>query len=145
MRIRDVLRTKGSAVVTVRPDISIQEAMRSLVQHGIGALVVFDDGIRGILTERDLLRWGGADIHRLLDACVSDVMTTSVITAIPEDEIEQVMDIMVERRIRHLPILEDGLLAGLISIGDVVNAMRHDAEVENRFLHAYIQGNHYQQ
>lgn len=142
MRIRDVLRTKGSTVVTVRPDVSVQEAMRSLVLHRIGALVVFDDELRGIITERDLLRWGGEDIRRLLDARVSDLMTVDVITAVADDDIDQVMDIMVERRIRHLPILEEGALAGLISIGDVVNALRQDAEVENQYLHAYIQGNH---
>ena len=140
MKIRDVLRTKGPAVITVAPDVPTQEAMRVLVKNRIGALVVHDGKLRGIITERDLLRWGAEDIHRLLNSRVRDLMTVEVITASPEAEIEDVMDTMVERRIRHLPIMENGALAGIISIGDVVNALRQSVEVENRYLHAYIEG-----
>lgn len=140
MRIRDVLRAKGPEVVTVTPEVPIQDAMRVLVKNGIGALVVFDGQLRGIITERDLLRRGSEDIHRLLTSTVQDLMTAEVITAAPDDEIDQVMDIMTERRIRHLPVLENGSLCGIISIGDVVNTMRQSVEVENRHLHAYIQG-----
>ena len=140
MKIRDVLRTKGPAVITIAPDVPVQEAMRVLVRNRIGALVVHDGKLRGIITERDLLRWGGEDIHRLITSRVRDLMTVEVITASPEAEIEEVMDTMVERRIRHLPIMEHGSLAGIISIGDVVNALRQSVEVENRYLHAYIEG-----
>jgi CBS domain-containing protein len=140
MKIRDLLRAKGSVVITVAPDVPIQEAMRVLVQHRIGALVVADGKLRGIITERDLLRWGADDIQRLASSRVRDLMTVEVITAAPEAEIEEVMDIMVESRIRHLPIMENGTLAGIISIGDVVNALRQSVEVENRYLHAYIEG-----
>ena len=140
MKIRDVLRTKGPAVITVAPDVPTQEAMRVLVKNRIGALVVHDGKLRGIITERDLLRWGAEDIHRLLNSRVRDLMTVEVITASPDAEIEDVMDTMVERRIRHLPIMENGALAGIISIGDVVNALRQSVEVENRYLHAYIEG-----
>ena len=140
MKIRDVLRTKGPAVITIAPDVPVQEAMRVLVRNRIGALVVHDGKLRGIITERDLLRWGGEDIHRLITSRVRDLMTVEVITASPEAEIEEVMDTMVERRIRHLPIMENGVLCGIISIGDVVNALRQSVEVENRYLHAYIEG-----
>jgi CBS domain-containing protein len=140
MKIRDVLRTKGPAVITIAPDVPVQEAMRVLVRNRIGALVVHDGKLRGIITERDLLRWGGEDIHRLITSRVRDLMTVEVITASPEAEIEEVMDTMVERRIRHLPIMENGALCGIISIGDVVNALRQSVEVENRYLHAYIEG-----
>lgn len=140
MKIRDVLRTKGPAVITIAPDVPIQEAMRVLVKNRIGALVVHDGKLRGIITERDLLRWGAEDLHRLAASRVRDLMTVEVITAAPEAEIEEVMDTMVERRIRHLPIMENGALAGIISIGDVVNALRQSVEVENRYLHAYIEG-----
>lgn len=140
MKIRDLLRAKGSVVITVGPDIPIQEAMRVLVENKIGALVVADGKLRGIITERDLLRWGAEDIQRLATSRVRDLMTVEVITAAPEAEIEEVMDIMVERRIRHLPIMENAALCGIISIGDVVNALRQSVEVENRYLHAYIEG-----
>ncbi|HEX6069714.1 MAG TPA: CBS domain-containing protein [Longimicrobiaceae bacterium] len=140
MKIRDVLRTKGPAVITIAPDVPVQEAMRVLVRNRIGALVVHDGKLRGIITERDLLRWGGEDIHRLITSRVRDLMTVEVITASPDAEIEEVMDTMVERRIRHLPIMENGALCGIISIGDVVNALRQSVEVENRYLHAYIEG-----
>lgn len=140
MKIRDLLRAKGPVVVTIAPDVSIQEAMRVLVENRIGALVVVDGKIRGIITERDLLRWGAEDVQRLGTSRVRDLMTVEVITASPDSRIEEVMDIMVERRIRHLPVLENGALCGIISIGDVVNALRQSVEVENRYLHAYIQG-----
>jgi CBS domain-containing protein len=140
MKIRDLLRAKGSVVITIGPDVPVQEAMRVLVEHRIGALVVADGKLRGIITERDLLRWGSDDIQRLATSRVRDLMTVEVITAAPEAEIEEVMDIMVERRIRHLPIMENGTLCGIISIGDVVNALRQKVEVENRYLHAYIEG-----
>ena len=140
MKIRDLLRTKGPAVITIAPDVAVQEAMRVLVKHRIGALVVFDGKLRGIITERDLLRWGSEDVHRLAISRVRDLMTVEVITAAPEAEIAEVMDIMVEKRIRHLPIMENGVLSGIISIGDVVNGLRQSVEVENRYLHAYIQG-----
>lgn len=140
MNIRDLLRTKGTKVVTVTPDTPIQEAMKILVEHGIGALVVTDGQLRGIITERDLLRHGAEDVQRLAASRVRDLMTVELITALPDARIEQVMDTMVERRIRHLPILEEGTLVGIISIGDVVNALRQNVEVENRYLHAYIGG-----
>ena len=115
MKVRDLLRVKGPVVVTVAPDVPVQEAMRVLVQNRIGGLVVYDGKIRGILTERDLLRWGGEDIQRLANSRVRDLMTVEVITAAPDAEIEEVMDIMVEQRIRHLPVMENGTLAGIIS------------------------------
>lgn len=140
MKIRDLLRAKGSLVVTINPDVPIQEAMRVLVNNGIGALVVVDGRLRGIITERDLLRWGAEDIQRLATSRVRDLMTVELITASPEAEIAEVMDIMTEKRIRHLPIVDQGALCGIISIGDVVNALRERVEVENRYLHAYIEG-----
>jgi CBS domain-containing protein len=140
MKVRDLLRVKGPVVITIAPDVPVQEAMRVLVQNRIGGLVVFDGKLRGIITERDLLRWGGEDIQRLANSRVRDLMTVEVITAAPDAEIEEVMDIMVEQRIRHLPIMENGNLAGIISIGDVLNALRQKVEVENRYLHAYIEG-----
>jgi CBS domain-containing protein len=140
MKIRDIIARKGPAVVTVPPSTSVQQAMTELVRHNIGAVIVYDGAIRGILSERDLLRAAAQDVRRLETARVDELMTRDVITASPEAEIRQVMQLMSERRFRHLPIVENGQLAGIISIGDVVNAMRETAENENRFLHAYIHG-----
>lgn len=140
MKIRDILRTKGSRVITVAPEVPIQEALRTLVHYNIGALVVFDGNIRGIVTERDLLRLAAEDLERLGTARVRDLMTVEVITATSEADIREVMDIMTDHRIRHLPVLEDGELCGIISIGDVVNELRQSVETENRHLHAYIEG-----
>jgi CBS domain-containing protein len=140
MRIRDILREKGPTVITIAPELPLQEAVQLLVRNNIGALVVFDGSIRGIITERDLLRRAGEDIGGLARSLVRDVMTVDVVTASPEASIQEVMDIMTEHRIRHLPVMAHGHLAGIISIGYVVNALRSSVESENRFLHAYIEG-----
>ncbi|MEX2584046.1 MAG: CBS domain-containing protein [Gemmatimonadota bacterium] len=140
MKIADILRTKGSAVVTISPEQPIQVAMRVLVEHNIGALVVVDGRLRGIITERDMLRTAAADVRRLESARVEDLMTVEVITTSPAADINHVMDVMTERRIRHLPVVDAGGVCGIISIGDVVNAMRQHVEAENRHLHAYITG-----
>lgn len=140
MRIGDILRTKGSAVVTITPDRSVEDAMRLLVEHNIGALVVVEDGIRGIISERDVLRAAAADVQRLTSARVRDLMTADVITTTPDADIRSAMDTMAERRIRHLPVVSGREVSGMISIGDVVNALRQHVETENRHLHAYIAG-----
>jgi CBS domain-containing protein len=140
MLIRDILREKGPTVITIAPELPLQEAVQVLVSNNIGALVVFDGEIRGIVSERDLLRRAARDIQQLASVLVRDVMTPDVITASPDEQIRDVMDTMTEHRIRHLPVVEKGQLAGIISIGDVVNALRHTVETENRYLHAYIEG-----
>ena len=140
MKTADILRAKGSDVITIGPDRPIQEAMRLLVDHNIGALVVFDGQLHGIITERDLLRTAASDIQRLASARVRDLMTTAVITTTADSDIGHVMDVMSERRIRHLPVMAGTSVCGMISIGDVVNALRRHAETENSQLHAYIAG-----
>jgi CBS domain-containing protein len=140
MTIQEILRNKGANVITITPDASVHEAMRELVRHNIGALIVFDGVIRGILTERDVLRAGAENPQRLLDTRVQDLMTREVITAPETVDLREVMDTMTERRIRHLPITHGGELRGMISIGDVVNALRQSTEAENRQLHSYIAG-----
>jgi CBS domain-containing protein len=141
MKVRDILREKGYEVVTVPPSLSVQEAMRLLVGHNIGSVVVVEEEkVHGILTERDILRLGATDPDRLRSMQVSDAMTSRVIAGATDDELDQVMAVMTENRIRHLPIVEDGWLEGIISIGDVVNALRQRVESENRHLRDYIQG-----
>lgn len=141
MKIDDILRRKGSDVVTVEPEVSILDAIRVLVQHNIGAVVVVgEDQILGILTERDVLRLGAEAPTDLESRAVADVMTTELVIGVPGDAIEYVAAIMTENRIRHLPVVEEGSLVGILSIGDVVNAIRGQIEVENRYLRSYIDG-----
>jgi CBS domain-containing protein len=141
MKIRDVLRLKGGDVVTVGPESTVLAAMRVLVAHNIGSVVVGEgDRIAGILTERDVLRLGAHDPALLSETTVGDAMTTDLVVGVPEDDLDYVMQVMTSNRIRHLPIVADGKLRGMVSIGDVVNAMRKTVEAENRYLRDYIQG-----
>lgn len=140
MKISDILRSKGSAVITVHPDAPIEDALRTLVEHDIGALVVADGAIQGIFTERDVLRAAATDVRRLANAHVRDLMTADVVTATPEHDIQHVMDVMTSRRIRHLPVVAGDVVCGMISMRDVINALRQSAQTENQQLHAYITG-----
>ena len=152
MKIRSILDRKGGSVVTVGPDVTVHEAIRRLNENRIGALVVTTEGgaIAGIITERDILRECGERCVRLREvspphdagcpALVADIMTNDVVTGGPDDELISVMAVMTRRRIRHLPVMDAGKLAGIISIGDVVNAFVEEAEFENQQLKGYIHG-----
>lgn len=139
MRILDVLNDKGSDVVTVSPGHTVLGAMKVLVEHNIGAVVVEEDGhVRGILSERDVLRIATRDPAGFTDTKVDDVMTTDLVVAVENDGLDYVMNVMTRNRVRHLPIMRDDELVGIVSIGDVVNALRRDTESENRHLRDYI-------
>lgn len=141
MNVREMLSSKTTGVITIGPEATIPQAMQLLARYNIGAVVVVEgDRIVGILTERDLLRAGGENPQWLLHGKVEDLMTRDVITAPESLAVGEVMDIMTERRIRHLPITRNGEMCGMVSIGDVVNALRQSTEMENRYLHAYIAG-----
>jgi CBS domain-containing protein len=141
MRIREIIQGKGGAVVTVDPDRTVLEAMQVLVQHGIGSVVVVrGEEIAGIMSERDVLRLGAASPAALESTRVADAMTRDLIVAVLDDDLQYAMEVMTKNRIRHLPIVDDGRLAGMLSIGDVVNALRTHVESENRHLRDYIQG-----
>jgi len=141
MRIRDILRTKGHDVITIAPDQSVLAAVRVLSEHRIGALVVrSDDEVVGILSERDVLNLVAGDPSKLANTPVRDAMTSNVIVGVAEDDVDYVMSIMTNNRIRHLPIMDDSTLIGMVSIGDVVNAVRRSVEAENRHLKDYIHG-----
>ncbi len=152
MRIKDILAEKGSDVVTIDARETVRDAICRLNEHGIGALIVTGEGgeICGIVTERDILQQCGEGCTRLLDsekpepkdcpAPVQDVMTKDLVIGVPDDHIDYVMGIMTKNRIRHLPVLNGSDLAGIISIGDVVNAHMNEKEFENRLLKDYIHG-----
>jgi CBS domain-containing protein len=140
MRIAEILRTKGHDVVTITEDRSVLQAARLLVEENIGGLVVVDgDRATGIITERDVLRLAAQQSPGLDSVSVGSAMTREMITASPQDQLREMMSVMTEHRIRHLPVLEDGELVGIISIGDLVNACRVSAEQENSHLRQYIQ------
>ena len=141
MTVREMLERKSESVITIAPEATVADAMRLLVRYNIGAVVVVADGtIRGILTERDVLRAGAEDPQQLLQGKVEGLMTRDVIMVPESLPVREVMDIMTERRIRHLPITRGEEMCGIISIGDVVNALRKSTEAENQYLHAYIAG-----
>lgn len=140
MRVSDVLRSKGTAVATIAPDQTVRHVVDRLRQHGVGALVVSRDGLRieGIISERDVVRQLAAHGTEVLDLRVDAVMSTGVVTCGRHDSLGQLMVTMTEERIRHLPVTEEGLLAGLVSIGDVVKARLAELEAEARHLSDYI-------
>jgi CBS domain-containing protein len=141
MKIRDLLNEKGYDVVTVPPSFPLRDAMRLLVEHNIGSVVVAQEKVvEGILTERDVLRLAAADPVQMDALKVQDVMTKDVIVALLDDPVDHVMEIMTENRIRHLPIVDQGWMQGILSIGDVVNGVRKKVEVENTYMRDYIRG-----
>ena len=139
MNIKRILATKGVNVVTIRPDQSIREAIALLAQYNIGALVVVAEANRpvGILSERDITRALARD-ENILSKWVSELMTKNVITGLPQDDIISVANTMTEKRIRHIPIVEQGKLVGIISIGDVVKAQRDQYKGEIDTLQTQI-------
>jgi CBS domain-containing protein len=143
MNVQAILSRKGTAVATVRPDATLAQATASLRDHGIGALVVSANGrtIDGILSERDVVRALAAHGGSTLGREVASAMSANVVVCQCEDTVDQLMAMMTDRRIRHLPVLDTrGELAGIISIGDVVKARLGELELENNQLHDYIQG-----
>ncbi len=141
MKIEEILRNKGHDVVTITESQSVLDAVQVLVDHNIGGLVVTEgEHPTGILTERDILRVTARTPGELGSIQVGTVMTRELITAKPQDQLADMMDVMTENKIRHLPVMEGDRLTGIISIGDLVNACRVVAEEENSQLRQYIQG-----
>ncbi len=142
MKVESILRRKGSDVATIAPNADIASAVERLREKGIGALVVSRDGrsVDGILSERDVVRALADHGRALLDTPVAAIMTSDVVTCTPQDTVTRIMGVMTERRIRHLPVLADGILAGIVSIGDVVKNRLEELEAETTVLREYIAG-----
>ena len=141
MRIADVLRGKGTDVATIGPSASVVELIAQLTAHNVGALPVVDDGrLVGIVSERDVVRRLHADGTRLLDARVAEIMTPDVTSCAPEDKVADLARIMTAGRFRHLPVVVDGSLTGIVSIGDLVKARIDLLESERAQLQSYIAG-----
>lgn len=140
MRINDVIHAKSTqAVVTINPDATVRELIALLAEHNVGALVVSDDGERvsGIVSERDVVRRLHAD-EAVLDSAVRSIMTAEVRTCAGEDGLTELMQLMTEHRIRHVPVVADDKLTGIISIGDVVKNRIGELEFERDQLDSYV-------
>jgi CBS domain-containing protein len=141
MQIGQLLRRKGAQVATIDGSRDVRTALGMLAEHGIGALVVSGDGRRidGILSERDIARGIHEHGAELLTQPVSSVMTGEVHTCVPGATVTELAQLMTDQRVRHVPVIDDGALIGIVSIGDVVKARLDELETERRQLVDYIQ------
>lgn len=140
MQISGVLRHKGAEVLTIAPTESVRTLLERLREGGVGALVVSTDGrtVEGIVSERDVVRRLSTDGDGVLDTEVSQIMTADVHTCTPSATVDDLMAVMTEQRVRHVPVLEDGVLVGIVSIGDVVKQRMSELQSERDQLEAYI-------
>ena len=140
MFVSDILKGKGSSIISVTSNQSVAEALALLAQHRIGAVLVMDAGgsIAGILSERDLVRAMSRLGKEVFDRKVGDLMTSAVVTCTSKDPVAAIEAMMTSQRFRHVPVVEEGRLIGMISIGDVVKARIEEAEAEVDALRRYI-------
>jgi CBS domain-containing protein len=142
MRISDILRVKGRQVVTITPDTDVRHLLAVLAEHRIGAVVVSHDGtsVDGIASERDIVRALAERGAAVMSETITAIYTAEVHTVTPGTQLEEVMRIMTEHRIRHAPVVVDGSLQGIVSIGDVVKNRIDELESERAALTNYITG-----
>ena len=142
MNVETILRTKGSGVATIRPNATVGAAVKELIDRNIGALVVSKDGhsVDGIISERDIVHGLADHGTTLLSLKVAEMMSRRVVTCALSDSVDQLMAEMTNRRIRHFPVVQDGRLRGIVSIGDVVKNRLDEVEYEARSLRSFIAG-----
>jgi CBS domain-containing protein len=143
MNVEGILRVKGARVVTIQPDATVASLVRGLRDERIGAMVVSGDGfsVDAIVSERDVVRGLAASGAGILDRRVAEIMTTPVRTCSPQDPVKAVMETMTAHRIRHLPVVSNGRLVGIVSIGDVVKNRLDEISTETSVLReAYLAG-----
>jgi len=139
--ISTVLKSKGREVYTTGPSTSVYDALATMAQHGVGALLVMEGGrLLGVVSERDYARKVILQGRSSRDTAVSEIMTPDLITVTPRDTIDHCMKLMTEARIRHLPVLEERDVVGIVSLGDLVKWIIDAQEAEIQHLHAYIAG-----
>lgn len=140
MYVHVILKNKGSDVATIAPDQTVEAAARHMTERGIGALVVSRDGLQpeGMLSERDIARGIAVYGPKTGSMRVGDVMSVDVVTCKPADDIAEIMTVMTARRMRHLPVMENGRMVGLVSIGDAVKARLEEIEHEAAAMRDYI-------
>lgn len=146
MTLKDILDVKGQDIYRIDSQATLAQAAQTLVEHKVGSLLVFREGdgeeerLAGIITERDILYACAADNRPLATTRVADIMTTELITGSPDDAVQSVMGLMTSKRIRHLPVVSEGKLLGIVSIGDIVKAQHDRLATDNRFMKDYIRG-----
>jgi len=141
MKVTEILRSKGADVITIWPGASLRSAVARMANRNIGALVVVDDQgkVVGMVSERDIVLALAESAEQALAGAVGDVMSRKVVTCGPDDRLADLMAVMTEHRVRHLPVVEDGHLHGLVSIGDLVKARLGELEFESNVLReAYL-------
>jgi CBS domain-containing protein len=139
MKIADILRHKGADIVTIASTDTVAALLASLAEHNVGALVVVDgDRVAGIVSERDVVRAAARDGAAVFDQPVSRLMTTQVVSCTSSDPVASIAATMTDRRVRHMPVIDDGELAGIVSIGDVVSSQIRQLEHEREHLEQYI-------
>jgi len=141
MKLRDILKSKGAGFESIEPDTSVAVAIEQLTDKKIGSLLVMSgDELVGIITDRDVF-WKVCRMgDKKLAGKVKEFMTEKLIVGVPDDEVETAMAYMTNNRFRHLPVMEDKKVVGVVSIGDLVKAQVHNLKIENRFLTDYITG-----
>jgi CBS domain-containing protein len=148
VNISDILRHKSAetgasdgAVVTIAPNETVTALLAALAEHNVGALVVCeDDNVVGIVSERDIVRRIAERGAEVLDAAVEQIMSTTVVSCSSKDSVDSVAETMTQRRIRHMPVIDDGQLVGIVSIGDVVSSRIRQLEIDRGQLEQYIAG-----
>jgi len=142
IRIDDILKSKSEKIITVLPDDSLYSAIQEMVNHNIGSVLVVsrEDELVGIITERDVLKQCVRRSDRLKTTVVESVMTTDLIIGLPNDSVDYLVGVMTTNKIRHIPILTDGKIQGIVSIGDLLKSQMKAVEYENRYLKDYISG-----
>jgi len=141
MTVRDILQTKGQDVLSVTPDATVYEALKIMADKNVGALIVLDgENVAGIMSERDYARKVILHGKSSREMRVGEIMTSKVYYMRPEQDLQECMAQMTDRHVRHLPILEEGRLVGIISIGDVVKAIIAEHESTIKLLENYITG-----
>jgi CBS domain-containing protein len=142
MKLKDIVKAKGTTVFSIHPEKSVKVAIEMLVQYNIGSLLVIEDASPvGIFTERDILRVCSVNAHRLDEIFVGEVMSRNLVICQLDDDVGEVMHVMTSRRIRHLPVLHGDKVAGIVSIGDLVKSQHDEKEVTIHYLKDYITGN----
>jgi CBS domain-containing protein len=140
-KVSDILKEKGTKVYTIQKTASVYEAIEEMTGEGVGSLVVMDgEEISGIVTERDYLRKVIVKGRSSRETPVSDIMSSNVICTDPGETVKSCMAVMTEKRIRHLPVLENARLAGLVSIGDLIKQVARDRKATIKYLKDYISG-----
>lgn len=141
MRVRDILKSKGSDFESISPRQGVKEAINKMLDKKIGSLLVMkNEELVGIVTDRDIFWKVNREGEKMLSVKVADIMTTKLVVGLPDDDIETAMAYMTNNRFRHLPIMDGSKVVGIISIGDIVKTQVHNLKVENRYLIDYITG-----